>query len=67
MPGLQRARVGEVSGTHSKFVHLPKAFVDGNDVQKGQSVELVLGDVLVLIPRDSAQARRVRRAMAEEG
>lgn len=65
MPVVQTARIGEVSGTGSKLVHLPKAFADGNRLRKGQAVELLLGDVLVLIPGPSAQADRVRRAMRE--
>ncbi|HEV2316693.1 MAG TPA: AbrB/MazE/SpoVT family DNA-binding domain-containing protein [Thermoplasmata archaeon] len=63
MPSRQSARIGEVGGTGAKLLHLPKAFAEGNGIRKGQHVELLFGDVLVLIPRESSQADRVRKAM----
>jgi hypothetical protein len=67
MPLRQTALVGEVSGTGAKLLHIPKAFSEGNELRKGQRVELVFDDVLIVIPRPSPQADRVRRAMAEVG
>ncbi|HEV2166516.1 MAG TPA: AbrB/MazE/SpoVT family DNA-binding domain-containing protein [Thermoplasmata archaeon] len=52
-----------MGGTGAKLLHLPKAFAEGNGIRKGQHVELLFGDVLVLIPRESSQADRVRKAM----
>lgn len=67
MPVRQPAKIGEVAGSGGKLLHIPKAYIDGNNLHKGDVVELLFDDVLVLIPWPSPQADRVRRAMAEEG
>ena len=47
------------------MLHLPLSWCDGLGLEKGDRVDLVFDDVLVVIPRKTPQADRVRRAMAE--
>jgi antitoxin component of MazEF toxin-antitoxin module len=65
MVALKSARIGEVGSTGAKLLRLPKAWVDGVGIRKGQEVEILFDDVLLVIPKSSAQALRVRRAMEE--
>jgi hypothetical protein len=64
MVAMREAKVGQV-GRGAKVLHLPKSWVDGVGIRAGQLVELVFDDILVVIPRPSRQADRVRRAMEE--
>lgn len=44
-------------------VTLPRAWADGVGLRPGNRVAVVYSDVLVVIPKDSSQARRVRSAL----
>jgi len=58
-------RIGSSGSPRSRVLHLPLSWCDGLGLEKGDRVDLVFDDVLVVIPRKTPQADRVRRAMAE--
>ena len=65
MTGLSNRRVlgTEATGLRMTF---PTAWARALGLRPGDSIEVLFDDVLVVIPRPSPQADRVRRAMAEE-
>lgn len=67
MPALQHARIQPGGGPRSRRLNLPRSWTDALGLKPGDSVELAFDDVLLVIPRRSPQADRVRRALAEEG
>jgi len=67
MVALTRHRIGSSGKVSARVLHLPLAFCEGVGLAKGQVVEILYGDVLVVIPRPSPHAERVRLAMAEAG
>ena len=44
-------------------IGLPKLWVDSLGLRPGDEVELVFDEIVLVIPRRSAQANRVRKAM----
>lgn len=44
---------------------IPKLYAEAMGMKKGEKVEVFFDDVLVVVPRKSAQADRVLRAMRE--
>ncbi|MCI4327125.1 MAG: hypothetical protein L3K16_05775 [Thermoplasmata archaeon] len=66
MVGETHQRIGGAGKDSSPVLHLPKACCDGLKLGRGDRVDLVFDDVLVVIPRPGRQADRVRQALAEE-
>lgn len=62
MPPTKTAVLGRTA-KGAILLNVPKAYSTGLGLEGGEQVTLLLGEVLVVVPRPSPQADRVRRAM----